>query len=233
MSGTLYGLGVGPGDPELLTLKALRLLKSCPTLAYLAGMSGESMARGIVAEHLTGQQREIVLPMSFDPAPGAADAAYDQGAQAIAEELAAGRDVAVLCEGDPFFFGSFQYLYNRLSGRFPVQVVPGVSSVMAASAELGLPLTARNDALAVIPATRPEEEIAGLLDSADAAAIMKLGRHLPRILDLLDRLGLSEKARYIERVGLPAQRILSLAEARASGAPYFSIILISKRSAVP
>lgn len=230
MTGTLYGLGVGPGDPELLTLKALRLLRAAPVIAYPAPLDGDSMARGIVAEHLPGGQTEIAMRMSFDPRQAdSPTAAYDAGAVEIAAHLEAGRDVAVLCEGDPLFFGSFLYLFARLQGRFPVRIVPGVSSVMACAAELQAPLTARNDALTVVPATRPAEEIAGLLAAADSAVIMKLGRHLPKIRTLLRDLGLEDKARYIERVGLPDQRICTLAEAEAGGAPYFSMILVHKR----
>ncbi len=229
MKGTLFGLGVGPGDPELLTLKAVRLLGRTTVIAYPAPLEGDSMARSIAAAHLPAGAEEIALRLPFDPAKRADDV-YDAGAVAIAGHLAAGRDVAVLCEGDPLFYGSFLYLLARLAGRFPVEVVPGVSSMMACAAALGHPLTARDDALVVIPAPRPEEEIERLLAGAEAAAIMKLGRHLPKVWRVLSRLGLAEQAVYIERVGLPNQRIRPLAEAVLDPAPpYFAMILVHRR----
>lgn len=229
MSGTLFGIGVGPGDPELLTLKAVRLLGRIAVIAYPAPLEGDSMARTIAAAHLPAGIAEIVLRMSFDPAKRADDV-YDAGAEAIAAHLAAGRDVAVLCEGDPLFYGSFLYLLARLGRRFTVEVVPGVSSLMACAAVLGHPLTARDDALVVIPAPRPEEEIERLLAGAEAAAIMKLGRHLPKVWRVLNRLGLAGHALYIERAGLPNQRIRPLAEAASDPAPpYFAMILVHRR----
>jgi len=229
MSGTLFGIGVGPGDPELLTLKAVRLLSRVPVVAYPAPLDGDSLARGIVAAHLPAGIEEIALRMAFDPAKRADDA-YDAGADVIAGHLASGRDVAVLCEGDPLFFGSFVYLFARLGERFPVEVVPGVSSVMACAATLGHPLTARDDALVIIPAPRPEDEIERLLASAESAAIMKLGRHLPKVWRVLNRLGLAKHAVYIERAGQPGERIRPLAEAAADpAAPYFAMILVHRR----
>lgn len=228
VTGTLYGVGVGPGDPELLTLKAARLIAACPVVAYPAPLEGEGMARAIAAAHIPQGRAEIALRMSFAPGDDSS-AAYDAGAVRIAAELAEGRDVAMLCEGDPLFFGSFVYVFARLAGRFPVQVVPGVSSMMAGAAVLGHPLTAGDDALAAIPATRSEAEIEAVLAAVDSAAIMKIGRHLPKVRRVLDRLGLAAQARYVERAGLPDQRIRTLDEAEADGAPYFSIILVHRR----
>lgn len=229
MSGILFGVGVGPGDPELMTLKAVRILNSVRIVVYPAPPEGESMARSIAAAHLHPGIEEIPLRISFDPARRADDA-YDAGAEAIARHLGEGRDVAALCEGDPLFFGSFLYLLARLDGRFPIQVVPGVSSMMACAALLGHPLTARDDSLVVIPAPRPEADIERLLSGSDAAAIMKLGRHLPKVWRVLKRLELTDRALYIERAGLPGQRIRPLAEAAQDPAPpYFAMILVHRR----
>ena len=230
MIGTLYGVGVGPGDPDLLTLKAARLLARVKVIAYAAPLDGDSLARSIVAPHLASIEAEIPLRLPFDPARRA-DEVYDRGAAAIAGHLEAGRDVAVLCEGDPFFFGSFVYLFARLHGRFPVETVPGVSSLMACAAVLDHPLTAGDDTLVVIPAQRAEGDIERLLAAGDAAAIMKLGRHLPKVARVLQRLGLDSQAVYVERAGLPGQRIRPLADAAADadGTPYFSMILVHKR----
>ena len=137
MTGKLYGVGLGPGDPELLTLKALRILKSVPVIAWPAPDEGHSFARSIAADHLPGGQVEIAIrvPMRVERFP--AQEIYDRAAEEIAAHLDAGRDVAVLCEGDPFFYGSFMYLFERLAGRYETEIVPGVSSIMAAGAASG------------------------------------------------------------------------------------------------
>ncbi|MDP6473410.1 MAG: precorrin-2 C(20)-methyltransferase [Alphaproteobacteria bacterium] len=226
--GTLYGLGVGPGDPELLTLKALRILRAAPVLAYPAPPKGESMARAIAAPHLPGGQIEIVIRMPLDAARFPAEEIYAAAARDIAEHLEAGRDVAALCEGDPFFYGSFMYLFGRLAPAHSVEVVPGVSSPMACAAALGAPLAARNDVLSVLPAPLDEDLLKARLAECDAAAIVKVGRHIAKVRRVLRELGLEARARYIERAGLAAERILPLAEA-ADPAPYFSMVLVHRR----
>jgi precorrin-2/cobalt-factor-2 C20-methyltransferase len=228
VSGRLYGLGVGPGDPELLTLKALGILKRMSVVAYPALEEGDSFARAIVAAYLPPGLREIAIrvPMSADPS--AALGAYDRAATEIAAELSAGRDVAVLCQGDPFFFGSFMYLHERLADRFPVEVVPGVTSLTAAAAAAGRPLVARNETLAVVPATLSEEGLAERLAGSDALAIVKLGRHLDKVRRVLTQIGRADEAVYVERATLPQQRLAPLADAPAA-APYFSMILVPGR----
>ena len=229
MTGTLHGLGVGPGDPELLTLKADRILRAAPVVAYPAPDTGPSFARQIVAATLSDRQVEIpiVIPMRADRFP--ARQVYDNASQAIAGHLTDGRDVAVLCEGDPFFYGSFMYLYERLADRFPCEIVPGVSSMMAGAAALRRPLAARNDVLGVIPGPLDDASIAAKLAATDAAAIIKIGRHFSRIVALLEELNLVACAGYLERVSLPEERILPLSQAGPS-APYFSMILVYKGS---
>ena len=229
MNGTLYGLGVGPGDPELITLKALRLLRSAPVVAYPAPEHGDSLARSIVAEHLPGGQTEIAIrmPMLVERFP--AQEIYDRAAVEIGAHLEAGRDVAVLCEGDPFFYGSFMYLFGRMAERFPVQVVPGVSSLMACAATSGAALASRNDVLTVIPAPLPSDRLRDLLARTDAAAIMKLGRHFTKVRDVLNELGFSANARYVERATMSNQRLLPLNEVDPDSVPYFSMVLVHRR----
>lgn len=227
--GTLYGLGIGPGDPELLTLKALRLLRACPVLAYPAPETGDSLARSIVAPHLPGHQTEYAIRMPLTVERFPAQAIYDKAAEDLAVHLQAGRDIAVLCEGDPFFYGSFMYLFGRLAERFPVEVVPGVSSLTACAAALGHPLAARNDVLTVIPAPLDDEAIAARLQGSDAAAILKLGRHGPRIIALLRRLGLADRAQYVERATMANQRILPLDRLDPQSIPYFAMILVHQK----
>ncbi len=225
MTGTLYGLGVGPGDPELLTLKAQRILTAAPVVAYPAPDDGVSFARSIVSAHLREEQVEvpIVVPMRVARFP--AKEVYDQAAGTIRGHLDSGRDVAVLCEGDPFFYGSFMYLYERLAADYRCEIVPGVSSLMAGASALGRPLAARNDVLTVLPGPSSDTVIRDALNTAHALAIIKVGRHLPRLRTLIDEAGLTDQAAYLERIGLPEQRIMPLASADET-APYFSLILI-------
>ncbi len=228
VSGRLYGLGVGPGDPELLTLKALGILKRVPVVAYPALEEGDSFARAIVAAHLPAGIREIAVRVPMSPDPDAALGAYDRAAAEIAAELEAGHDVAVLCQGDPFLYGSFMYLHERLAERFQVEVVPGVTSLTAAASAAGRPLVARNETLAVVPATLAEDALVEQLSGSDALAIVKLGRHLEKVRRVLARIGRSEEAIYVERATLPEQKLASLGKAPAS-APYFSMILVPGR----
>jgi len=225
--GTLYGIGVGPGDPELMTMKAHRLIASARILAYPAPDSGTSFARSIAAGAIRADAVEIPMVVPMRVARFPAQDVYAGAAETIAGHLAAGEDVAVLCEGDPFFYGSFMYLFARLSARFPCEIVPGVSSLAACSAALARPLTARNDVLTVIPGPVDDDALRARIEGAEAIAIMKVGRHLPRIRALLDDMDLTARAGYVERASLSEQRVMPLAEA-PEGAPYFSMILIYK-----
>ena len=205
MTATVHGLGLGPGDPELITLKAHRLITGCPVIAYPAPDEGESFAR------------------SIDRFP--AQSVYDAAAEAIAGHAQAGREVAVLCEGDPFFYGSFMYLFARLAEQVPVAVVPGVTSLTACAAAAQTPLCARNEPLTVLPGPLEDAALSARLDQGGAFAIMKVGRHLPRIRALLEARGAARRATYLSHASLEAQRVLPLAEA-PEAAPYFSMILI-------
>jgi precorrin-2/cobalt-factor-2 C20-methyltransferase len=228
-TGTVWGLGIGPGDPELITVKALRLLQAAPVVAYPAPLGGDSFARTIVGQWLGRGQAEIVIEVPMEIAPEPAQAAYDRASLQIARELDQGRDVAVLCQGDPFFYGSFMYLFGRLAGQYRVEIVPGVSSLGAAAAALQAPLAARNDVLAVLPGPLPEAELARRLEDVDAAAIIKLGRHFGKVRRVLDRLGLADRARYVERATLGQQRLLPLELVDPGQVPYFSMILVHRR----
>ena len=197
MTGTLYGIGVGPGDPELMTVKAVRILQSAPVIAYPAADDGDSSARMIAAQFLPETAIEIAIRVPMRPGKMPVEV-YDQAARDIASHLAEGRDVAVLCEGDPFFYGSFMYLHDRLAGTWPCQVVPGVSSLTACAAATAHPLVRRNDTLIVLPATLSDEELAARLQTNNAAAILKVGRHLPRLRMIIETCGLTERSHYVE-----------------------------------
>ena len=227
--GRLTGLGVGPGDPELLTLKALRLLRAASVVAYPAPEHGVSFARSIVSAWLKAGQREIAIRIPMQPGPPP-DAIYDTAAAELAAELDRGNDVVLLCQGDPLFYGSFSYLFARLAGRYRIEIVPGVPSITACAAAASTPLVTRDEVLAVIPATLGEAEIARHLSESDAAAIVKLGRHFPKVRRALRELGLLDSARYIERATLPNQRVSPLACVDAAEIPYFSTALIRRRA---
>ncbi len=224
-SGCLYGLGVGTGNPELITLKALRILQSVSVVAYPASETGNSFARSIVAEFLQDNQIEIpiVLPFKLEKS---AQPFYDKASEQLAEHLNNGQDVAVLCEGDPFFYGSFMYIYDRLSQKFNTEIVPGISSVMAGAAMIGIPLTYRNDVFMVVSGILSEEVLKEKLKVADAAVIIKLGKNFNQVKQVLQELGLIERAKYIENATRENQKILSINEVEAETVPYFSLIVI-------
>ncbi len=233
VSGTLRGVGVGPGDAELITLKAMRVLRTVPVVAYPASLEGICLARQIAESVLkhNPSRIEIAIRMRFDADRISAQAAYDRGASAIATHLAAGRDVAVLCEGDPLFFGSFSYIVERLGHSFPVEIVPGVNSVAACSAVLQHPFALRADRAAIIPAQRPAAEISDILLKVESAALIKVGRHFSKIVGVLDRLNLLKRAWHIERAGQQGERVQSLASmvGGAESHTYFSMILVHRR----
>lgn len=234
MAGRLLGLGVGPGDPELITVKALRLLRAAPVVAYLVAKGKKGNAFTIIEEHLRPEQTllPLVFPVTTEklPAPRSYEHEiaefYDAAARQVAAHLDADRDVAVICEGDPFFYGSFMYLYDRLAARYETDVIPGVCSIVACASVLGAPLVYRNQSLSVLSGVLPEAELETRLAQADAAAIMKLGQNFTKVRNVIARLGLADRALYIERATMANERTLPLAEIDASTVPYFAMILV-------
>lgn len=233
-SGRLFGVGVGPGDPELLTLKAARIVRAAHVVAYPAARHGRSNARAVVAAQLRPDQIELpmIYPVTTEEAmpPGGYDAAlcefYDESARSIAVHLDAGRDVAVLCEGDPFFYGSYMYVHDRLAHRYHTEVIPGISSVMAASARLGVPLVRRETELTILPGTLSEEELTMRVGDGAAYAIMKLGRNFPKVRSALRRAGVIDRALYIERATMGNERIVAIADIDPESVPYFSLVIV-------
>jgi precorrin-2/cobalt-factor-2 C20-methyltransferase len=208
-------------------LRAARLIESATVVTYPTLAGAASFARSIAAGLIPVGATEIVMdvPMSTDREP--AQAAYDKGAAQIATALDAGQNVVCLCEGDPFFYGSFMYLFARLSAKYQVEIVPGVTSVTACAAVAGVPLVARNERLTVLPGPLPEPELRARIEGAETVVIMKVGRHLPKIRAVFAALGLTDRAVYVERATLPEQVVLPLAHA-PDVAPYFSMILLTK-----
>ena len=225
--GRLYGLGLGPGDPELVTLKALRLLRAAPVVAYPAPETGDSFARSIVAQWLDHGQREIAIRFPMRPGPPPASI-YREAAAQIAAALTAGDDVAYLCQGDPLLYGSFAGLLGCLDPRCPVTIVPGVTSLTACAAAAATPLVQRDEALSVIPATLPEAELARRIAQADAAAIVKLGRHFAKLRRILDEQRLLDGAIYVEHASWPDQRVVALTAVDPASVPYFATALVRR-----
>ena len=225
LQGTLYGIGLGPGDPELLTLKAYRILRSVPIVVYPMSPDGRCISRSIVAEYLQPHQIEMPMVLPFKPGESS-QPGYQLMADKMAIHLAQGQDIAVLCEGDPFFFGTFMYLYNRLNDRFPTEIIPGVSSMMASAGMLGAPLTYRNDVFMALSGTLDAEILKSRLLMADAAVLMKLGRNFVKVYDVLESLNLLDRALYIERATMKEQRIIPIREVDSTQVPYFAMIVI-------
>ncbi|SDO89284.1 precorrin-2 C20-methyltransferase / precorrin-3B C17-methyltransferase [Klenkia soli] len=234
MTGRLYGVGLGPGDPELVTVKAARLIGAADVVAFHSARHGRSVARGLAEPYLRAGQVEelLVYPVTTETTDhpggyqGAIDEFYETAAARLAAHLDAGRDVVVLAEGDPFFYGSYMHMHKRLAHRYPTEVVPGVTSVSGASAVLGRPLVERDEVLTVLPGTLPTEELAAWLETADSAAVMKLGRTFPAVRDAFAVAGVLDRAWYVERATTDRQRVLPLADVDPETVPYFSLALL-------
>ena len=229
ITGRLIGVGVGPGDPELITVKAIKAIRNAPVVAYISANGRPSMARQIAAEHIGASAKEIKVTLPMHPSPEIAQSAYDEGASRISAELEQGKDTAVLCEGDPLFYGSFGHILGRLHSQYPVEVVPGVSSVMAAAAAAEQPLAFGTEGFSVLPATMPEEYLATKLKAAEAAVIMKLSRHIEKVRMVLENLGLIERAIYVERASGAEQKVVPFAELDRVDIPYFSLIIVTRQ----
>lgn len=232
VKGRFIGVGVGPGDPELLTVKAWRLIQSADVLSFLTNDRGDSQARSIAIDAIdaaVGVQKEIPIYMPMQNERSLANTAYDKGAEKIAKKLEKGLDVVFLCEGDPLFYGSFSYLLERLEDRFECQVVPGITSVNAAAATLLQPLTMLKESFAVINGRHSDEQILAALEQYDSLVIMKAGQARVRILDLLQKSGRTSDAQYLEYIGRDNQQIVyDVAELERASGPYFSLFVICR-----
>jgi len=234
VTGHLYGVGVGPGDPELITLKAARLIKDADVIAYHSGPAGRSIARTIASSLISKDVIEelLIYPVTTGPTDhplgyyGAVNDFYDESAERLSKHLDAGRSVVVLAEGDPLFYSSYMYLHDRLSPRFPSEIVPGVTSLTAAATALKTPLARHEDILAVLPGTLPVPELARRLADTDAAAIMKLGRTFAGVREALRQSHRLGDALYVERATTGEQRILPVTDVDPASVPYFSMIVI-------
>lgn len=236
-AGTLRGVGVGPGDPELMTLKAARLISAAPVVAWFAKAGRIGHARTIAARWVTARHTEA--PMHYpvtteiphaDPAYAQAlDAFYDAQAARLAEHLGAGRDVSVLCEGDPMFYGSFMHLFIRLQDRFATEICAGVTGMAGCWSSARQPMCWGDNVVSVLPGTLPQAQLAARLKAADAAVVMKLGRNFEKVCAAVAEAGRLNEAIYAERGTMQDERILPLKDAQGAPAPYFALILIPGR----
>ena len=234
LAGKLLGVGVGPGDPELMTFKAIRALGESDVIAHFAKAGNASHSRAIAARHLRAGVTELALlyPVTTELpkcSNGYRDIIrdfYDEAAETIAAHLEAGRVVAVICEGDPLFYGSYMHLHARLAPRYSTEIVAGVTGMSGCWSAAGTPMVQGDDVLTVLPGTLPEEELARRLGDADAAVVMKVGRHLPKLRRALDRSGRLPRAIYVERGTMADAKMIPLATKPDDDAPYFAIVLV-------
>jgi precorrin-2 C20-methyltransferase/precorrin-3B C17-methyltransferase len=240
-TGRLFGVGVGPGDPSLMTVRAAELIGKADVVAYHSARHGRSVARSIAERYLReGQiEEQLVYPVTTGTTDhpggyrGAIDDFYAEAAARLAAHLDAGRDVVLLAEGDPMFYGSYMHMHKRLADRYPTEVVPGVTSVSAAAARLGRPLVEAEEVLTVLPGTLPEEELTARLAATDSAAVLKLGRTFPTVRRALERSGRLAEAQYVERATMDAERAMPLSEVDPDSVPYFAVALLPSRHTLP
>ncbi len=239
--GRLTGVGLGPGDPELLTVKAVRALEAAPVVAYFAKRGRRGNARAIADRWIRDGAEELPLlypvtveiPFDHPDYVGQLSAFYAEAAEHLASYLASGRDVALLCEGDPLFYGSFMHLYIRLRERFPCTIVPGVTGMSGCWTAACEPMTWGDDVLTVLPGTLDAASLTDRLARADAAVVMKLGRNLPKVRAALVETGLLERAVYVERGTMAAEVVMPLSDKHDDAAPYFSMVLVPGRGRRP
>jgi precorrin-2/cobalt-factor-2 C20-methyltransferase len=233
-SGKLIGVGVGPGDPELITLKALRSLQTADVVAHFSKAGNASNARSIIAAHLRPGVQELPLlyPVTTEVATDTPDYRtaiarfFDQSAEIVATHLDAGRTVAVISEGDPLFYGSYMHLHLRLAARYPTEVIAGVTGMSGCWSSLGLPIAQGDDVFTVLPGTLPEDELTRRIADTGAAVVMKIGRHLPKVRRALARAGRLDGAMYVERGTMNGAKAMRLADKAEDCAPYFAVVLV-------
>jgi precorrin-2/cobalt-factor-2 C20-methyltransferase len=231
----LFGVGLGPGDPDYMTVRARDVILKADRLAHFCKRGRRGNAR-VTADAICPpdptREIELAFPVTTEANVGEPGydgpiaAFYEEAAAQLASEMEAGRSVAVLCDGDPFFYGSFMHLWRRLSPRFPTEVVPGVTGMAGAWTRAGAPISWGDDVMTVLPGTLAEAELTRRLSDTDAAVIMKLGRNLPKVRRALTAAGLIERAVYVERATMAGQAIVRLSEKPDDEAPYFSMVLV-------
>lgn len=234
MNGTLIGVGVGPGDPELLTIKAVKAIQTADVICYHCKPGGTSTAARIAGEYIRPEQRIEVLEYpvttgSTDHPGGYAGALADFYAEAtnrIAAHLASGSTVVVLALGDPMLYSSYQHLHRALADDYPAQVIPGIPSITAAADALALPLSEDKETVTILPGTLDQQELSTQLRMADAAVVMKLGRTFERVRAAMIEAGVAQRAFVVVRASMEDQQIIPLLDAQAEDIPYFSVAVV-------
>ncbi len=234
LGGTLYGIGVGPGDARYLTLRAAALVKAVDVVAYFAKRGRRGNARRIVESLMAPGRAELCFeyPVTDEVPADSADyrdqigAFYRETSDALARLLREGKSVGLLAEGDPFFYGSFMHMWRRLESDFPVEVVPGVTGMSGCWTRANLPITWGDDTLAVLPGTLDEQQLVDRLRRTDAAVIMKVGRNLGKVRRAVEAAGLLPRAVYVERGTMENERVLPLADCHDATGAYFAMVLI-------
>jgi precorrin-2/cobalt-factor-2 C20-methyltransferase len=232
--GTLYGVGVGPGDPDLITLKAVKVLRAARIIAHFRKRGAPGHALTIARPHLASDTPELALEYPLTTEIRFSETAYIEAirnfyaaaSDSIRHLLEEGQDVALLCEGDPFFYGSFLHMYERLRGLVPIVVIPGVTGMSGCWTAAGAPITLGDDVLTVLPGTLDQDRLAAKLKATDAAAIMKVGHNLPKIREALRAAGRLDEAIYVERGTMAGERVAPLCQVDTVAPPYFSIVLV-------
>lgn len=233
-AGTIYGVGLGPGDPDLMSVKADRLLRNARHVAYFRKAGRKGQARRIVNGMLPGAATEFAMEYPVTTEIPVTDPRYNEILARFYTECtehlkslsASGQDVVVLCEGDPFFYGSFMHLYDRLLGQTPLQVVPAITGMSGAWTATGTPVTWGDDVLTVLMGTLPEDQLTRRMASTDALVVMKIGRHFDKVRRALRTAGLYDRAWLVEHAAMPDQAVTRLADAGDKVTPYFSIIIV-------
>ena len=240
MTGKLIGVGTGPGDPDLLTIKAVRAIESADVVAYFAKQGNASNARNIVAGLLTTQiEEQLGYPITteidrrHDDYKAATNGFYAEAAARVAAHLDAGRTVAVLSEGDPLFYGSYMHIHVRLAAHYDTEVIPGITAMSGCWSQAGLPLVQGDDILSILPGTLDEVDLRARLDNTDGAVIMKVGRNLPKIRRAIEAAGRLDDAVYVERGTMANGHSIRLADKTDDVAPYFAIVLVPGWSTRP
>ena len=234
LGGTLYGIGVGPGDISYLTLRAAALVRDVDVIAFFAKRGLQGNARGIVDPLIAPHRDELRLeyPVTNEIPPEdpsyqeQISRFYEESVEMLAALLRQGKSVGLLAEGDPFFYGSFMHMWRRLEAIFPLEVVPGVTGMSGCWTRANAPITWGNDILSVLPGTLGEEQLTHRLAETDAAVIMKVGKNLAKVRRAVEAAGLLSRALYVERGTMRGEQIMPLSECPDGSGPYFSMVLI-------
>ena len=232
--GTIWGVGLGPGDPDLMSVRANRLVRDTKNIAFFRKAGRAGRARTIVNGMLRQDAFELAMEYPVTTEIALADPNYNKClsefyagvTDQLRELVHSGEDVAVLCEGDPFFYGSFMHLYTRLKDHVPVQVVPAITGMSAAWTATGVPVTWGDDVMTVVLGTMAEEDLTRRMADSDAIVVMKVGRNLPKVRKALEAAGKIDDAWLVECASMSEERAVPLKEAEGATVPYFSIVIV-------